>query len=241
MTEKEQSSGRVNPIAPLSSLVGSIVEKGFPENKPMPPKPSRLPFPVARHRSHGPVSPNPTLPFQVSSCWLLMASSTLLFLQHVGSRPQPKVPIVKEEEGDDEEGLINAENYARLQTMSHEEIVKAQAELFEKMDPALVTILKKRGQDKLKKRKHSVPEVSEECPSDIHSPQGGQQAAVTPSPSSQVTAIPKEASVASQGFFWDSWTERVEAVRDLRFSFDGCVLENVVVPPPETGEQINPD
>uniref|UniRef100_M4E9Z2 EamA domain-containing protein n=1 Tax=Brassica campestris TaxID=3711 RepID=M4E9Z2_BRACM len=207
MTEKEQSSGRVNPMAPLSSLVGSIVEKGFPENKPPPPKPSRLPFPVARHRSHGP---------------------------HVGSRPQPKVPIVKEEEDDDEEGLINAENYARLQTMSHEEIVKAQAELYEKMDPALVTILKKRGQDKLKKRKHSVPEVSEECPSDIHSPQGGQEA-VTPSPSSQVTAIPKEASVASQGFFWDSWTERVEAVRDLRFSFDGCVLENVVVPPPETG------
>lgn len=153
----------------------------------------------------------------------------------MGSRPQPKVPIVKEEEDDDEEGLINAENYARLQTMSHEEIVKAQAELYEKMDPALVTILKKRGQDKLKKRKHSVPEVSEECPSDIHSPQGGQEA-VTPSPSSQVTAIPKEASVASQGFFWDTWTERVEAVRDLRFSFDGCVLENVVVPPPETGE-----
>ena len=62
MTEKEQSSGRVNPMAPLSSLVGSIVEKGFPENKPLPPKPSRLPFPVARHRSHGPVSPNPHFP-----------------------------------------------------------------------------------------------------------------------------------------------------------------------------------
>ncbi|KAF3577503.1 hypothetical protein DY000_02033665 [Brassica cretica] len=207
MTEKEQSSGRVNPMAPLSSLVGSIVEKGFPENKPLPPKPSRLPFPVARHRSHGP---------------------------HVGSRPQPEVPIVQEEE---EDGLMNAENYARLQTMSHEEIVEAQAELYEKMKPALVTFLKKRGQEKLKKPKHSVPEVSEEGPSDIHSPQGGQQA-VTPSPSSQVTAIPKEASVASasQGFFWDTWTERVEAVRDLRFSFDGNVLENdALVPPPETG------
>lgn len=156
----------------------------------------------------------------------------------MGSRPQPKVPIVQEEEDDEEEGLMNAENYARLQTMSHEEIVEAQAELYEKMKPALVTFLKKRGQEKLKKPKHSVPEVSEECPSDIHSPQGGQEA-VTPPPSSQVTAIPKEASVASasQGFFWDTWTERVEAVRYLRFSFDGNVLENdAVVPPPETGE-----
>ncbi|KAL0741790.1 hypothetical protein Bca4012_083303 [Brassica carinata] len=206
MNEQEQSSGRVNPMAPPSSLVGSIVEKGFPENKPLPPKPTRLPFPVARHRSHGP---------------------------HVGSRAQPKVPIVEEEEEDEEESLMNAENNARLQKMSHEEIVKAQAELFEKMDPALLTILKKRGQDKLNKRKHSVPEVSE-GPSlrpDIHSPQGQ---AVTPSPS-QVTAIPKETSVA-QGFFWDTWTERVEAVRDLRFSFDGNVVEHdVVVPPDETG------
>ncbi|KAG2307713.1 hypothetical protein Bca52824_027461 [Brassica carinata] len=171
MNEQEQSSGRVNPMAPPSSLVGSIVEKGFPENKPLPPKPTRLPFPVARHRSHGP---------------------------HVGSRAQPKVPIVEEEEEDEEESLMNAENNARLQKMSHEEIVKAQAELFEKMDPALLTILKKRGQDKLNKRKHSVPEVSE-GPSlrpDIHSPQ----------------------------------------VRDLRFSFDGNVVEHdVVVPPDETG------
>ncbi|KAF8096444.1 hypothetical protein N665_0308s0018 [Sinapis alba] len=255
MKEQKQSSGRVNPMAPPSNLVGSIVEKGFPENKPLPPKHTVLPFPVARHRSHGP---------------------------HVGSKAQPKVSVVEEEEDDEEEGLINAENYARLQRMSHEEIAEAHAELLEKMDPALVTILKKRGQDKLNKRKHSLPEVPEgpslrpdihspqgpslrpdihspqgpslrpdihspQGPSlrpDIHSPQGpslrpyihspeGGQA-VTPSPS-QVTARPKETSVA-QSFFWDTWTERVEAVRNLRFSFDGNVVEHdVVVPPPETG------
>jgi hypothetical protein len=46
-------------------LVGSIVEKGIDDdgvsqNKPNPfysfPKPTVVPFPVARHRSHGPVS-----------------------------------------------------------------------------------------------------------------------------------------------------------------------------------------
>lgn len=47
-----------------SMLIGSIIEKGMsenPQNKPFaptpPPKPAVLPFPVARHRSHGPVSP----------------------------------------------------------------------------------------------------------------------------------------------------------------------------------------
>lgn len=44
-----------------SSLVGSIIEKGIVSNndisKPIqPPRLSVLPFPVARHRSHGPVS-----------------------------------------------------------------------------------------------------------------------------------------------------------------------------------------
>lgn len=203
MTEKEQNSGRVNPMAPPSSLVGSIVEKGFPENKPLPPKPSRLPFPVARHRSQGP---------------------------HVGSRAQPKVPTVEEEE-EEEEGSISADNNALLQKMSHEEIAEAQAELFEKMDPALLTLLKKRGQDKLKKPKHSLPQGPSLRP-DIHSPQQAQ--AVTPSPS-QVSGIPKETSVAAQGVFWDTWTERVESVRDLRFSFDGNVVEtDVLVPPPES-------
>lgn len=47
-----------------SCLLGSIIEKGIsddPQSKsfaPIPlPKPTVLPFPVARHRSHGPVKP----------------------------------------------------------------------------------------------------------------------------------------------------------------------------------------
>jgi hypothetical protein len=43
-----------------SRLIGGIVEKGISDNEPQskpiaPPKPSVLPFPAARHRSHGPV------------------------------------------------------------------------------------------------------------------------------------------------------------------------------------------
>lgn len=44
-----------------SRLIGSIIEKGVTENVQSssptpPPKVTVLPFPVARHRSHGPVS-----------------------------------------------------------------------------------------------------------------------------------------------------------------------------------------
>lgn len=57
-----------------SRLIGSIVEKGMsdgPSSKPFAPtsapKPTVLPFPVARHRSHGPVS-FPSLPVP-RFCW----------------------------------------------------------------------------------------------------------------------------------------------------------------------------
>ncbi|CAH8305527.1 unnamed protein product [Eruca vesicaria subsp. sativa] len=350
--EMEQSSGRVNPkpkvMATPSSLVGSIVEKAISDIKPpSPPRPTRLPFPVARHRSHGPL---------------------------VGSRVQANVSIVEEDDASDEEeeeGLMNAdsisvfakplqrkekkcmelsrwkdmlsednhptstrkpniralsvpppeaatatpmdvdnrntlpaaqtqdlstnqveivsekatslrnpgsqhktsslaaaslgsngvevrqafsslesdidvENRARLQTMSHEEIAEAQADLLEKGNPALLAILKKRGQDKLK-RKHSEPGVSNAnvetnnltteghfVRSDVHSRHGQASA-------SQVTATPKETSVVQnsvliQDFLWDSWTERVEAVRELRFSFDGNVVVDDVAPTGGTGE-----
>jgi hypothetical protein len=44
-------------VASPSHLVGSIVEKGFSAAAPSSaPRPTVLPFPVARHRSHGPVS-----------------------------------------------------------------------------------------------------------------------------------------------------------------------------------------
>lgn len=77
--EKQSTTGRKPPVAPpkklakdrvlqvsedeASRLLGGIVEKGMADNHPTPPssapRPSALPFPVARHRSHGPHwSPN---------------------------------------------------------------------------------------------------------------------------------------------------------------------------------------
>uniref|UniRef100_A0A453SCD6 Uncharacterized protein n=1 Tax=Aegilops tauschii subsp. strangulata TaxID=200361 RepID=A0A453SCD6_AEGTS len=44
-------------VASPAHLVGAIVEKGFSAAAPSSaPRPTVLPFPVARHRSHGPVS-----------------------------------------------------------------------------------------------------------------------------------------------------------------------------------------
>lgn len=54
--------GTVTNEDDASHLVGGIVEKGFSEQqfeRPTTcsqPRPTVLPFPVARHRSHGPVS-----------------------------------------------------------------------------------------------------------------------------------------------------------------------------------------
>lgn len=48
---------------------------------------------------------------------------------------------------------IDAENHARLQKMSPDEIAEAQAEIMEKMNPTLINALKKRGLEKLKRKK----------------------------------------------------------------------------------------
>ncbi|XVE67218.1 hypothetical protein DITRI_Ditri08aG0142500 [Diplodiscus trichospermus] len=58
------------------------------------------------------------------------------------------------------ESEIDAENRARLEKMSQEEIAQAQAEIMEKMNPALLQLLKKRGQEKLKHQKHSSSDLA---------------------------------------------------------------------------------
>ncbi|XP_010446353.1 PREDICTED: transcriptional elongation regulator MINIYO isoform X3 [Camelina sativa] len=339
----EQSSGRLNPKEAnvLSSLVGSIVEKGIsettPPNKPLPPRPSLLSFPVARHRSHGPhwappvAQPNDdeeeeeeeerfmnadsfsafAKPLQRKekkhmelSRWKDMVSGddsastsrptysrnvNIIETKSLSLAPPPddlatntslakpaqrdfvsqRPPSIEErvsfgaspplsvsngrlgarQASSSLESDIDVENHARLQSMSPDEIAEAQAELLDKMDPALLSILKKRGEDKLKKRKHSLPGVSaaEEATKNsrteghfVHSRQGQ---AVTPS-TSVVMPIPNEKGVVQksalpQGFLWDTWTERVEAARDLRFSFDGSVVEDDVVSAAETGEKLS--
>ncbi|KAK9287396.1 hypothetical protein L1049_015815 [Liquidambar formosana] len=96
--EKKESSKRKVPKKPsrqkifggnaiqideagASWLIGSIVEKGIsdePQTMPLTPssapKPTVLPFPVARHRSHGPVSPFlHILTANINSCYRVVA------------------------------------------------------------------------------------------------------------------------------------------------------------------------
>ncbi|KAI4297817.1 hypothetical protein L6164_037682 [Bauhinia variegata] len=61
------------------------------------------------------------------------------------------------------ENQIDAENQSRIEQMSAEEISEAQAEIMEKLDPTLLKLLQKRGQEKLNKKNQSISEVSNGC------------------------------------------------------------------------------
>lgn len=141
------------------------------------------------------------------------------------------------------ESQIDAENRAQLERMSADEIAEAQAELMKKMDPALIEVLKKRGQDKLKKQKCFTSDVAT---SDRAANLQDEKISINASSHSdsdishkvtRTTADSKDAhkelddSVVKRltlgnGSLWDSWSKRVEAVRELRFSFDGNVIES---------------
>ncbi|GAA0172587.1 hypothetical protein LIER_41362 [Lithospermum erythrorhizon] len=70
--EKQSCFGGIDS-EDASKLVGGVVEKGFSEegktSNPINtlPAPSVLPFPVARHRSHGPVNCSSSIAFLLSS------------------------------------------------------------------------------------------------------------------------------------------------------------------------------
>ncbi|CAL9188495.1 transcriptional elongation regulator MINIYO [Musa acuminata AAA Group] len=105
---------------------------------------------------------------------------------------------------------IDAENLSRLKQMSEEDIAEARAEIMEKMDPALVEMLRKHGQKKLRSR------------NDIeHEQNKGQQVLV----STKLAESGKSTKPISNNSSWKAWSERVEKVRSLRFSLDGNVLE----------------
>ncbi|KAK3193063.1 hypothetical protein Dsin_024373 [Dipteronia sinensis] len=145
------------------------------------------------------------------------------------------------------ESEIDAENHARLQTMSPDEIAQAQAEIMEKMDPALLNLLKKRGQDKLKKQKCSssvlptdfdMGNAQKESPS-IQDAKGAPQPQlkkdVSHSQSGQDNSDVQRSGQAG-GFLWNAWSDRVEAVREIRFSLDGSVISHDFVPKLDSGD-----
>ncbi|KAL6968867.1 hypothetical protein U1Q18_049451, partial [Sarracenia purpurea var. burkii] len=136
------------------------------------------------------------------------------------------------------ESQIDADNRARLQRMSADEIAEAQGEILEKMTPAVIEALRKRGQNKLKKKKVSILDTAGE----VGNLQDGKklfkdgkgsplsesdisQSAITTA-STDMECSTTQNSSPSRGSLWDSWSERVEAVRELRFSLDGNVVEN---------------
>ncbi|OMO91937.1 hypothetical protein COLO4_18006 [Corchorus olitorius] len=149
------------------------------------------------------------------------------------------------------ESEIDAENRARLKDMSSEEIAEAQAEIMEKMDPALLNLLKKRGQEKLKKQKHSSSSLAANSLSDrgiicenissneinsLNTESSDSQMMTT---SSNITKTGVDNGLEQNvgpvnGSLWDAWSQRVEAVRELRFSLDGTVVEKDFAPIPQT-------
>ncbi|XP_020535690.1 transcriptional elongation regulator MINIYO isoform X2 [Jatropha curcas] len=134
--------------------------------------------------------------------------------------------------------------------MSPEEIAEAQAEIMGKLDPALINLFKKRGQEKMKPRNLSRSDkaINGELGTTLREDQTTKYSNV----SSHVkndnsdtvkisTSMDKKngsnnGSVQdlglSDGTMWNSWSDRVEAVRILRFSIEG----NVIAAETETGD-----
>ncbi|KAF0901889.1 hypothetical protein E2562_006500 [Oryza meyeriana var. granulata] len=105
---------------------------------------------------------------------------------------------------------VNAENMARLAGMSAGEIAEAQAEILNRMDPALVEMLKRRGREKSGSRK------------DGGKGKGGEFSG----PGKISRVLPGEWLSAGEhsGHSWKAWSERVERIRSCRFTLEGDIL-----------------
>jgi hypothetical protein len=108
------------------------------------------------------------------------------------------------------EAEINAENMARLAGMSAGEIVEAQTDIINKMNPALVEMLRRRGRGKSGGTKGVSKDKGLENP--------GLQKAKKAVPGDWLMA--GEHSERS----WKEWSERVERIRSCRFTLDGDIL-----------------
>ncbi|CAN1276277.1 Transcriptional elongation regulator MINIYO [Linum perenne] len=136
------------------------------------------------------------------------------------------------------ESEIDAENHARIQNMSPEEIAEARAELMEKMNPSLLNLLKRRGQQKLNKQSLSESDVAtknepangppnKDSSAHLHVANGGTDMMKTSNSINADTLTPnsvKHDSDPSSSKSWNTWSERVEAARRLRFSLEGNVI-----------------
>ncbi|XP_065873553.1 transcriptional elongation regulator MINIYO [Euphorbia lathyris] len=140
------------------------------------------------------------------------------------------------------ESEIDAENRARLNSMSSEEIAEAQSEIMEKMNPALLNLLKLRGQKKPKQQNFSssgtvtngelyaspTSENQSVKKSNVSSHLGSEDCDMIAKTATDSKSGPNEDSgqyfCPGGGNLWNSWSARVEAVRRLRFSLEGNII-----------------
>ncbi|KAK7307038.1 hypothetical protein VNO77_39743 [Canavalia gladiata] len=137
---------------------------------------------------------------------------------------------------------IDAENQARIKQMSTEEIAEARAEIMDKMSPALLKVLQKRGHEKLKKHSSLKSEVGAGLESvNVQNAQDAKRPQPEDDISQTVMAQPSRrklddekistmTSTTANGSLWNAWSNRVEAARGLRFSLAGDVVDSETVP-----------
>ncbi|KAI5437929.1 hypothetical protein KIW84_023888 [Lathyrus oleraceus] len=136
------------------------------------------------------------------------------------------------------ESEIDSENQARIQQMSAEEIAEAKADIMEKISPSLLKVLQKRGKEKLKKSnsfKSEVGTVAESVNQQVQNTQGKRlqtedgisHTVVVPPSKKQLDDknVSGKTSTTTGSSSWNAWSERVEAVRELRFSLAGDVVD----------------
>lgn len=139
------------------------------------------------------------------------------------------------------ESQIDAENRAQLKSMSADEIAEAQAEILERINPAIIAALKKRGQNKSNIHKDSTSDKAAKREiqdskeivrnGSRRSPSNGDISDKLDKETLEGTKREKNANPvqklsSGRSSLWNSWSTRVEAAREIRFSLDGNVINN---------------
>ncbi|KAK2429432.1 transcriptional elongation regulator MINIYO [Trifolium repens] len=147
------------------------------------------------------------------------------------SSTSDKNHFICEQESTSLESEIDSENRAQIQQMSAEEIAEARADIMEKISPALLKVLQKRGKEKLKKPNSSKSEVGTVAKSVTQQVQSTQEAKrlqtednISKKQLDDKNASGKNSTTTSNSA-WNAWSNRVEAVRELRFSLAGDVVD----------------
>lgn len=135
---------------------------------------------------------------------------------------------------------IDAENRAALQTMSADEIEEAQSELLGRLRPETVEMLKRRGTNKFKKGNKEAYELNRsqqfgtedekkisnsnqnDC---IRAQRSDLQSSLSKRTKNKSNENGEVLSADSSSNEWKTWSDRVQAVRTLRFALDGNVVE----------------